>query len=70
MLCMMQSVISYISISFDNVSLGNYYHDNEVKRIHVKREDELSSPEFSIVDKGPRKTSVEIQLCTFRIMIL
>ena len=55
MICLIQSGISYISISFDNGSLGNYFHDNEVTKIRVQREGGLSSPEISIVDKVPRQ---------------
>ena len=37
-LCKMQSVSSDRSVSFDNGSIGNSFHINEVTSTHVQRE--------------------------------
>ena len=65
MICPIQSVRYDTSISFYNVSLGKYFHDNEVKRKHVQREVELSSPELSIMEKVPNQQYVEIRPIPF-----
>ena len=65
MLFPLQSLRSDTSISFENGSLGNYFRENEVTSTHVKIEVQLSSPELSMIEKGPKQKYVDIRPIPF-----
>ena len=45
-------------------------YDTEKHSTHVQREVELTSPELSMIEKGPNKQYIEIGIITFQMMIL
>ena len=53
-ICPMQSVRSDTSILFDNGSIGDSFHKNDVTITHVHREVQSYSPEHSMMEKGPK----------------
>ena len=65
-ICTLQSLRYETSLSFDNRSLGNSFHENEVTITHVKIEFKLSSPELSMMDKGPKQKYVEVRPLPFQ----
>ena len=54
MICPLQSVISDTSISFDNGSLENYFHEDVMTSTHVQIQGELSSLELPMMEKGTK----------------